>query len=172
MRARTLSSLALLAACAPRPQPASLPQLAHRATYDLRCPFPQLGLVHVSPRTKVVTGCGRSTVYVQSCTEDAGGRFCDWRVDAPLALEPVATPAPPRLASTAHMGGEPCPAPAGPFASVPLAPARRPVPSVTPTPAIDELVFGLPPAPAAPGRADEPVPTPEAPRPSRVDFGF
>ena len=41
-------------------------------------------LYHVDGRTKVVAGCARHGVYVESCEVLGHGALCTWRLDSPL----------------------------------------------------------------------------------------
>lgn len=75
-------ALVLVLGCASGPR-ATLPQLQHRATYDLACPPTYLRLAHVDPRTKIVSGCGRTLVYMEDCMEHGSDLLCSWRIDAP-----------------------------------------------------------------------------------------
>lgn len=75
-----------LMSCASGPR-AGLPQLQHRATYDLTCPASYLRLAHVDQRTKIVSGCGRSLVYMEDCMEHGSQLLCSWRVDTPAVAQ-------------------------------------------------------------------------------------
>ncbi len=77
-----LGALLSLGGCASGPR-AALPQLQHRAAYDLSCPANNLRLTHVDQRTKVVTGCGRHLVYLEDCMQHGSDLLCSWRIDSP-----------------------------------------------------------------------------------------
>jgi hypothetical protein len=99
MRLTTWLLVLTATGCASGPR-ATLPQLQQRAVHDLRCPAGYLQLAHIDQRTKLVSGCGRSLIYMEDCMEHGTDLLCSWRVDSPSqamvmwrATPPPASPA-------------------------------------------------------------------------------
>ena len=69
--------------CASGPR-ANLRALQYRSVFDLGCPAQGLQLHHVDRRTKVVVGCGRRLVYVESCETHGLNKECTWMLDSPV----------------------------------------------------------------------------------------
>ncbi|MBI4701988.1 MAG: hypothetical protein HY744_12690 [Deltaproteobacteria bacterium] len=133
-----LATAAVLPLGCAGPQPASLRALYYRAQVDLDCPGPYLQLQHLDSRSKLVVGCQRRLVYVQSC-DDGPKRDCTWKVDSPVMANadwaagrttPPGAPAGPTHAGTYGEG----PAPPGadgsapPLATALFAPGEAPRP--------------------------------------------
>jgi len=60
-------------------------QLVNRASFDLRCPGPEIEIVELDQRTRGVRGCGQQATYVESCD---GPRTqlntkCTWVLNSP-----------------------------------------------------------------------------------------
>lgn len=66
------------AACTVPPQHASITVLQGRAALELGCSPSQLVVHHLDRRTKLVTGCQRRAVYVESCEKRAHHWHCTW----------------------------------------------------------------------------------------------
>lgn len=65
-------------------------QLYRRAEIDLACPGPQLRHFDLDSRARLVQGCGKQLVYVESCEPIRGDFRCTWLADSPdLAPGPV-----------------------------------------------------------------------------------
>jgi hypothetical protein len=99
-------ALALSTGCGPTARPASMSVLQTRAELELSCPSTRLVIHHLDARTKIVAGCGRHGVYVESC--DVRGRGhgrCAWMLQtasppqvapSPRCPEPLAISCPPQ----------------------------------------------------------------------------
>lgn len=140
-------SMALpLLGCASGPR-ADLRALQYRSVFDLGCPAQSLQLYHVDRRTKVVAGCGRRLVYVESCDRYGSRRECSWLLDSPVFAQsawpvfaqsawPVfAQSAWPVHAPGAWPQGMPAPVPGAPSPAVPVAGAdpRPPLEASSPS---------------------------------------
>ena len=86
-----------------RTAPGATPaQLYQRAQIDLACPGSQLRHFELDSRARLVQGCGKQVVYVESCDPIRGAYRCTWLADSPsFTAGPVALmfPGPPVAAS-------------------------------------------------------------------------
>jgi len=154
---------ALVLGCLSTAPGASLVELQNRAVFDLGCPYQQLFVYHLDVRTKVVTGCARRLIYVESCQDIRGESACTWVLNTPTFLQ---TQWPqwvvPQPVSPYIVAQQPGPMPPPPS-------AVRPQPSAP----VDPLAgYGMPPRAGAgdgavPGAQDE---APGRPFPTKL-FG-
>src|SRR5690606_30611394 len=84
----------VLAGCTMRPPRsaagATLGQLYQRAQIDLGCAMPYLRDFPLDGRTRLVQGCGRQLIYVESCDPIRGAFQCTWLADSPaVAVSPA-----------------------------------------------------------------------------------
>jgi hypothetical protein len=67
-----------------RTAPGATPgQLYQRAEIDLACPAPHLRHYDIDERARLVQGCGKQVVYVESCDPIRGAYRCTWLADSP-----------------------------------------------------------------------------------------
>jgi hypothetical protein len=147
----------ILPGCARHPEPAALPTLQLRASFDLACPPQDVQMFHFDRRTKGVVGCGRRLIYVASCDDAFDKGACTWVLDSPAswpASASVGAPMGARAAAPAPQAW-----PAAPSAPVPT--------SAAPPPGAPARPAG-PTTPPPPGSGTPPV----DPELSQPDFGF
>ena len=126
--------------------------------FDLGCPPEGLQLHHVDRRTKVVAGCGRRLVYVESCESHGTKKDCTWMVDSPIFAQSTW----PQTMSVPVAAPVAAPAVAAP-------PIRRPPPVVAASP--DDHVEGRPIRTDLAGTEQSVIPSRrDARRPVRTDL--
>lgn len=88
-------------------------QLYRRAEIDLACPAPQIRHFDLDHRARLVQGCGKQVVYVESCEPIRGDFRCTWLADSPaLSAGPVSFVIPAVPAGWGTAAAEPATPPA------------------------------------------------------------
>lgn len=75
-------------------QNATTSQLKKRSSVDLSCPWYEVGVRSIDARTRLVEGCGKRAIYVESCETCSAGKYgtfrcnCTWLWNGTVAKAP------------------------------------------------------------------------------------